>query len=105
MSAEIKLLSNEDVLKLIQESVESLVRSETIDGPIELNVDTVLMGADAVMNSIGFVTFVTDVEDRILEKTGTEYYLVLNEISEFSIDTPNLTVDVLAQYIVQLTNR
>jgi len=93
------MITNENTYKLINECVDSLIRSGSID-PIEnFSRDTVILGGGSVLDSISFVTFITEVEDRIKSETGEEFYLVLNEIDAFNINNPNLTIGGLSDYI------
>ena len=93
------MITNENAYKLIKESVDSLVRSGTID-PIEnFSRETVILGSGSELDSISFVTFITEVEDRVQSLTGEEFYLVLNEIDDFNINNPNLTIGGLSDYI------
>jgi hypothetical protein len=93
------MITNENTYSLINECVDSLVRSGSID-PIEnFSRDTIILGGGSVLDSISFVTFITEVEDRIQAETGEEFYLVLNEIDEFNINNPNLTIGGLSDYI------
>ncbi|MEK7084328.1 MAG: hypothetical protein AAB932_03785, partial [Patescibacteria group bacterium] len=61
------------------------------------------LGVGSPVDSIGFVTFVTELEERLIEETNKDLYLVLNEINEFNIDKPHLTADVLKDYLVKLS--
>jgi len=98
------MISNENTYKLIKECVDSLVRSRSID-PIEnFSRETVILGSGSDLDSIGFVTFITEVEDRIQSETGEEFYLVLNEIDTFNINNPNLTIGGLSDYISATLN-
>lgn len=93
------MITNENTYKLINDCVDSLIRSGSID-PIEnFSRDTVILGGGSVLDSISFVTFITEVEDRIQSETGEEFYLVLNEIDAFNINNPNLTIGGLSDYI------
>ena len=93
------MISNENTYKLINECVDSLVRSGSID-PIEnFSRETVILGVGSELDSISFVTFITEVEDRVQSETGEEFYLVLNEIDAFNINNPNLTIGGLSDYI------
>jgi hypothetical protein len=96
------MLDQNSALALLQDSLDSLVRSGTIDQPIKIQLTTQLLGPESSLDSMGFVTFITDIEDRLEARLNKECYLVLNEISQFDINSPNLTVDVLARYIVKL---
>lgn len=93
------MITNENAYKLIIECIDSLVRSGSLDPITEVSKETVILGGGSVMDSIGFVTFITEVEDRIQSDTGKEFYLVLNEIDAFNINNPNLTIGILSQYI------
>ena len=97
------MITQEETFQLIQDSIDSLVRSGTLEGgETKITRETVLLGEGALLDSIGFVTFVTDVEDRMEQIIGHECYLVLNEISEFNINSPSLKVEVLSRYLVKL---
>ena len=91
--------------QLIEESLDSLARAGLLETQIAVSGETVLLGSGSELDSMGFVTFVTDLEDRLQRQTGQELYLVLNEIAQFNIDRPELTVDALARYIERLTGR
>ena len=93
------MITKENTYKLINDCVDSLIRSGSID-PIEnFSRDTVILGGGSVLDSISFVTFITEVEDRIQAETGEEFYLILNEIDAFNINNPNLTIGGLSDYI------
>lgn len=93
------MTTNEKAYSLINECIESLVRSGSIDAIDNFNKETVILGAGSVLDSISFVTFITEVEDRIQSETGEEFYLVLNEIDAFNINNPSLTIGGLSDYI------
>jgi hypothetical protein len=87
---------------MLQDSLDSLARAGTIKESITLTEAMQLLGPDSLLDSIGFVTFVTDLEDRIQEKLGKECYFVLNDIAQFNINNPILTAEVFASYMVKL---
>lgn len=93
------MITNENAYKLINECIDSLVRSGSIDPIEDFSKETVILGSGSVLDSISFVTFITEVEDRIQSGTGEEFYLVLNEIDAFNINNPNLTIGSLSEYI------
>lgn len=97
------MIETKDAVRLIEESLAGLARTGLLDAAIAVSPDTVLLGSGSELDSMAFVTFVTDLEDRIQQRTGGDYYLVLNEIAQFNIDRPELTVDALARYIERLT--
>jgi len=96
-------MTKERALQLIAESFETLKGTDMLEEDVSLNSEISLLGTESPLDSIGFVTFVTELEERVVKETNKDLYLVLGEISEFNIDNPQLTVDALAQYIVNLS--
>jgi hypothetical protein len=99
------MITQEIAKKMILDSFESLYRSGTIEKQVTITGETVLLGSDAFLDSIGFVTFVADIEESLEEQTDQEIYIVLNEIAEFNVNRPELTVDVFTQYLVKLSEK
>lgn len=91
-------------MELIQESFDSLVRSGTVESDVSVSNETVLLGTSSPLDSIGFVTFVTEFEDRIQEETGEDHYLVLSDVNNFNVNNPSLTAETLAKYTVKLVS-
>ncbi len=92
-------------LALIQASLDSLARSGTIKNEIAVDDETVLMGsgADSGLDSLGFVNFVMDLEDRLMQETGRDCAIVLTDIEGFDINSPTLTAGILADHMTGLT--
>ena len=97
-------MTKERVFELILESLKLLKESGKLEAGIILGYETALLGKESPLDSIGFVTFVTDLEERIAQETKKDLYIVLDQISEFNINNPKLSIDVLTQYIMKLAN-
>ena len=93
-------MTKESAFQILQDSFSSLHRSGILSQDITIEENTVVLGASSLLDSIAFVMFITDIEDRISNATDKEIYLVLSEIHEFNIDNQYLTVGRLADYIV-----
>ncbi len=98
-------MTKERVLALIAESIEVLKTEGMLGTGIPINNETILLGKESPFDSIGFVTFITELEDRISDETQKDLYLVLDEIDEFNINNPRLSVDRMAEYVVQLSEK
>jgi hypothetical protein len=98
------MLTKENSYKLLVDCIESLIRSESIDAIENISEETIILGIGSTMDSISFVTFITEVEDRLQNETGSEIYLVLNQIDAFNINNPNLTLNILSDYISKTLN-
>ena len=96
-------ITQTEAANMISDCIESLVRSGTIEAQKKVTAHTVILGRDSNLDSLGFITLVTELEDRLEKAVGREIYLVLDEIDEFNIDNPSLTVAVLSQYIETLS--
>jgi hypothetical protein len=97
-------LSEQRALAMIQEILNGLHRSGLIESVVPVGADTVILGAGSALDSLGFVTFVADLEDRLSRETDKELSLVLNELHEFNADVPYLSAGTVAKYMVELTN-
>lgn len=95
----------QELMCLIQECFDSLESTGTIDQKINVDESTVLLGSGSLLDSIAFVTFVTEFEDRLQEETGEDYFLVLNDINSFNVNNPSLTAKTLASYVVKLISK
>lgn len=89
--------------ELIVASLGKLKESKMLASDVELNNETILLGVGSPLDSIGFVTFVTDLEERISSEEKKDLYLVLNEITKFNINQPHLCLGALAKYCVTLS--
>ncbi len=96
------MLSKEQAMTMMQESVDGLQRGGIISETFPLTPDMVIFGSDSPLDSIGFVTFITDVEERLNAATGKDLCITLLDIDNFDENDPSLSVDLLADYLVRL---
>jgi acyl carrier protein len=96
------MFDQNSAFNMLQESLDSLTRAGTIKNTIKIQPTTQLLGPESSLDSLGFVTFITDIEDRMQLELGKDCYLVLNDIAQFNVNSPSLTVDVLTRYMVKL---
>ena len=98
------MITYDSALHLIQDSLSSLQRAGLMEQEIMVQDDTVLLGSGSPLDSIAFVTFVTELEDRLnREENQEELFLVLQDIHDFNTANSNLSVGTLAHYLVKLT--
>lgn len=98
------MFTAQDALRLVQESFDGLAKAGTLEEGMEVSDETVLLGAKAALDSIAFVTFLTDFEDRLQRAASKECYLKFHEISDFDVKNPSITVKALVRYTVKLVN-
>lgn len=90
-------------LQLMQDSLDSIQRSGMLEEAITVTPETIILGTGSALDSLGFVTFISDLEERVSTETGIEHYLILTEIHEANADQAFLSAGVLAAYIEKLT--
>jgi acyl carrier protein len=95
----------DNALKLMQDSFDSMKRSGMMEEAFTVTPDSIILGTGSTLDSLGFVTFISDLEERVSDQTGKEHYLILTDIHEANADQAFLTAGVLAAYIENLTGR
>lgn len=96
-------MTEDRALQLIVESLETLKKAGMLAKGVVPTRESILLGMKSPLDSIGFVAFVTDLEEKISDETKKDMYLVLDEISEFNVNKPYLSSDALAKYIVKIS--
>ena len=90
-------------LQLMQDSVDSMQRSGMMEETIKITPDTIVLGTGSSLDSLGFVTFISDLEERVSGEAGKEHFLILTEIHEANADQAFLSAGVLAEYVQKIT--
>lgn len=98
-------MTYEAALKMMVDVLEGLRRSEMAEPGAPLTEDAVLIGAGAILDSLGFVTFVAEVEDRLNHERDEPLELILTEIWEFNTENPSLTAGILAEYCAKIVTK
>jgi acyl carrier protein len=99
-------MTRAQVLQLIQDSFDSLHSAELISSSLRVQDDTVLLGPASILDSIAFVTFMVELEERLQQASGREmsvFSLAIDEIHEFNPDQAVLTAGTLADYVEKTT--
>lgn len=97
------MITTERAIELIQSAIQGLRRAGLLDHDLVVDESTVLLGIGSELDSVAFVTLVSDLEERLSRETRTEMFLVLDDLHEFNSDNPSLTVGTLAPYLVELS--
>lgn len=95
------MLSEERIVALMQDCAVELHRGKIFDAEIAVNPETVLLGSDSPLDSIGFVTFISEIENRVNDETGKDLNISLMEVDGLDENDPHITAGKLATYIAQ----
>lgn len=93
----------QSALVLMENIFESMQRSGTILDSTKFSANTVILGSGSVLDSLGFVTFISDLEERLCDELDKEIYLVYHEIEEFNVGSQFLSANAMAQYIESIS--
>ena len=96
-------MKREVLVTSMTEMLKAAVDQEGEHHDIEVKSDSPLVGADAILSSMGLVSYVMDVEAGLEEDHGLQLTLV-NENALSRSQSPFRSVDALADYIVELAS-
>jgi acyl carrier protein len=85
------------ITKLIFECLEALNLERAPNEQIQISEKTALLSDNSTLDSLAFVSFSTDLEDRLLELTGKDLMLATAALS--ATDQPFRSVAALADFI------
>ena len=92
------MAGREDVLEVIFDAVDNLNRQRAKDQKLPKSTETVLMGENGNLDSLGLVNLIVAVEEKIEEQFTTS--VVLSDQSLIlSTTSPFRTIGALADYI------
>ncbi|GBF48840.1 outer membrane protein TolC [Leptospira ryugenii] len=92
----------DEALQIMQSSLDSLKESEVIKVSIKVTPELVLLGKGSPFDSLGFVTLMTEMEDRMSRLTGQDIFFNIMEVSNFNIDNPFLSAQAFGEYMISL---
>lgn len=88
------------IKEIIIEAFTDLLETENIN--LEVNESTPLMGKNSIIDSLGLVTLLVDVEGRLSEEDIE--ISILSEKAMSQKNSPFISVDSLADYIKEQIN-
>ena len=95
------ILHRSDALQAIRGSLESINSERSAEDQIPVSDETALLGRDAALDSLAFVTFVADLEERLRSSTGRDFVLVGEAVAHAG-KHPFRSVAALADHIVEM---
>ena len=94
------MLDKITTILIMQNCMNDLFNSGMINEEVLVESSTPLFGNGSSLDSMAFVSFITDVEERISQVSSKEIFVVLSDIEELFPDAPSLTVDMFADYLL-----
>lgn len=97
------MLNETTAMGLIQEAFNSLEQGGMLTEKVSVQEETILLGTGSPLDSISFVTLITEIEDRLSRQTGKDIFFVLDDVQGFNMNQPFLTAKIVAGHLVGLT--
>jgi acyl carrier protein len=95
------MTDNEKVIRTIMEAIEDLNEQLPREEKIEKSINTTLFGSGGKLDSLGLISLVTTVEQKIEEDFGMTVTL-LDDIAGLEHKNPFLTVKTLSDYVTSV---
>jgi hypothetical protein len=92
-----------DAIEIIQKCFDNLESAGLITSKIIVNEKTIIIGEGSILDSIGFVTLVTELEEKISEQLNKDVFFVIDEIQEFDLNNPFLSAEQFAKYMIRFS--
>jgi len=92
-------------LQIIRDAIADLRSSGVLETDVDVQPDTVLFGTRSPLDSLSFVSLMSDIEERLSRQTGREVFLLFDEIHEFNPDKSSLNVATLSAFMDRLLSR
>ena len=95
-------MKKDEIMAMIADVFTGMEDGGILTEHVNVDENMVLIGPDAVLDSIAFVTLFTDLEDRLSEVTGEDVYLLIDEVHAFNPEDTFLTLGVLMSYVEKM---
>lgn len=99
------MITEQRVKELMIAALRENARALQLEAEAVLGDDTVLMGTKSVLDSIAFINFTTDVEEKIHAETGTPLTLKLYEIHDCNTGKTTLNIGDMARIVTMIVIR
>ncbi len=88
------------LLNLFQKSVDDLHASGIISEPIVISDECPIFGGESHLDSMGFVSLISDIEDSVNRHANSDIFIVLTDIEDLYPNSPYLSAGMLAKYLL-----
>lgn len=92
------MIEQEELIALVIETTKRVVEENNIADPAKIDINTHLYGRSGILDSLGLVQLVADIEDEILNKTGSIITLADERAMSMKF-SPFRNISALSNYI------
>ena len=99
------MITEQRVKELMVAALRENAPALQVGADVVLDDATVLLGAKSVLDSIAFINFTTDVEEKIHAEIGAPLILKLYEIHDCNAGKATLTIGDMARIVAKVVIR
>lgn len=98
------MINNEKVMQVVMEAIDELNEQLPKEQKLKKSADTALFGSGGSLDSLGLVSLVTTLEQKIEEKFGITA-TIFEDITALENSNPFRTVGSLADYVASILEK
>lgn len=98
------LLTQDVIISFLQTSIDGLFEAGIVDSKLTISPETLLIGEGAALDSVGFVTLLSEIEEKINAFTAKDIFIIFPDIQERNSNSNVLNVKMLSDYLINITN-
>ena len=95
-------ITYQELLNIFQESADSLHASGIAASSILISDDCPIFGGASVLDSMAFVSLISDIEDSVNRHANSDIFIVLTDIEDLYPNSPYLSAGMLAKYLLDV---
>ena len=99
------MITEQKIRGIIFESLNKIIDLKMVPKSFDVNDNTILIGMGGNLDSIAFVAFATDVEEKIEEEINREFALKLQEIHDLNEGKNALVVHDMVRLLAKIINK
>ncbi len=103
-SPETMTILEDRIKELLVESLKNLKNLDPAYQNLKLDDDFVVVGPGSPLDSIGFMAFATDFEEKIENETGKAFMLKIEDLYASAQGKPAISLEAMAGFAAKLLN-
>jgi len=98
------MINNDKIVQTVMESIDELNWQLPKEEKLEKSIDTALFGAAGNLDSLGLISLVTTVEQKI-EENFSMTVILLDDIEALEEENPFETIKTLSDYVASILEK
>lgn len=97
-------MTHKFLIEIVEKILMDLQKAGMLEGDLNFSENLALIGPGSPLDSLAFISFLTQLEDKLSLEKETDVYISLNEIQGFDLSKNHLVVKDLIQHLSSTLN-